>query len=115
MCWQIARSSRALPPLFLRSLPVPPSAKRRRILTNVCKLRVSGAVEARAVSQIRSEWFLFPEIRDVMPTLERETVAVLWEGEGADPPRWCRALAQAGYEAEPVERVPALEDRQPAA
>jgi hypothetical protein len=94
---------------------VPPSAKRRRVLMNVCKLRVTGAVDARAVAQVRWELFVFPEIRDVLPTLEPETVAVLWEGSTADPERWCRALARAGYEADPVEPPSALEDRQPAA
>jgi hypothetical protein len=82
---------------------------------NVCKLRVSGAVDARAVAQVRWELFVFPEIRDVLPTLEPETVAVLWEGATADPQRWCRALAEAGYEADPIEPLPALEDRPPAA
>lgn len=82
---------------------------------NVCKLRVTGAVDARAVSQVRWELFVFPEIRDVLPTLELETVAVLWEGATADPQGWCRALAQAGYEAKPLELPPALENRPPAA
>jgi hypothetical protein len=82
---------------------------------NVCKLRVSGATDARAIAQVRWELFVFPEIRDVLPTLELETVAVLWEGTIADPQRWCRTLARIGYEAKPLEPAPALDDPQPAA
>lgn len=82
---------------------------------NVCKLRVTGAVDARAVAQVRWELFVSPEIRDVLPTLEPETVAVLWEGATADPRRWCRALTRAGYEAKPGEPASTLEDRPTAA
>ena len=82
---------------------------------NVCKLRVSGAVDAAAIAQIRWELFVFAEIRDVLPTLERETVAVLWEGASADPERWCRTLADVGYEASPAQPAPPREDTLPAA
>jgi hypothetical protein len=68
------------------------------VFVNVCKLRVSGAVDAAAVARIRWELFVFPEIR-VLPALEDETVAVLWQGAHADPARWLRALAEAGYAA----------------
>ena len=70
---------------------------------NVCKLRVAGAVDTAAVAQVRWELFVFPEIRDVLPGMEPETVAVLWEGASADLERWCGTLARAGYEASPVE------------
>jgi hypothetical protein len=72
---------------------------------NVSRLRVRGAVDASAVARIRWELFVFPEIRDVLPTLERDTVAVLWEGASADPVRWCRTLQRVGYAASPAHGV----------
>jgi hypothetical protein len=82
---------------------------------NVCKLRVSAAVDAAAVAQIRWELFVFPEIRDVLPTLEPETVAVLWEGASAAPERWCRTLVQVGYDASPAQPASPRENTLPAA
>jgi hypothetical protein len=83
---------------------------------NVCKLRVAGAVGADAVAQVRWELFVFPEVRDVLPALERdETVVVLWEGASADPERWCRTLAEAGYEASPAGPASQRGDTLPAA
>jgi hypothetical protein len=82
---------------------------------NVCKLRVAGAVDADAVARVRWELFVFPEVREVLPALERETVAVLWEGASADPERWCRTLAQAAYEASPAGPASPRGDTLPAA
>jgi hypothetical protein len=82
---------------------------------NICKLHAHGVSDARAVAALRWELFVFPEVHDVFPTLEHDTVAVLWEGTTADPQHWCRALAQAGYEVKPVQPTPDPEERQPAA
>ncbi|HZO96611.1 MAG TPA: hypothetical protein VFB42_04485 [Gaiellaceae bacterium] len=83
---------------------------------NVSKLRVRGAAGAAACARIRWELFVFAEIRDVLPALEPDTVAVLWEGARADPERWCRALAEAGYDASPAgTTAPPRRDTLPAA
>lgn len=68
----------------------------------VYELRIARLRGQAMVAAVRWQLFLFPEVRDVVPSVRPETVAVLYEGGHPEPDAWCGALRQAGYQVKPA-------------
>jgi hypothetical protein len=66
------------------------------------ELRIAGLQHAIARAAARWELFACPEVRDLVKAPGRDRFLVLYEGEWGNPAVWCRVLANAGYDAEPI-------------
>jgi hypothetical protein len=66
------------------------------------ELRIHGLEDPSARGAARWELFACPEVRDLVKAAGDDSFLVLYEGDWDHPQVWCRLLAKAGFEAEPV-------------
>ena len=71
------------------------------------ELRIHGLETQDGLNAARWELFACPEVRDLVSVGDgRDRFLVIYEGEWDQRAVWCRVLENAGYEAEPMGRIP---------
>jgi hypothetical protein len=70
------------------------------------ELRIRGLDSTTGRYAARWKLFACPEVRDLVEIAGPGRFLVIYEGEWDQHAVWCRVLENAGYEVEPIGRIP---------